>query len=124
MSGGGGKGGSQTQKVEIPKWLEEPSIRNIGRAEDIQKIGYQPYYGPDIAAFNPTQIAGQQATYDAAAAFGLVPQGGNVAQGMPQATTYAGGMQGYSSSPLYEQALAEYQAKNPEQAARYNALYS
>ena len=119
---GGGKGGSKTSKTEIPKWLEEPAIRNLARAEDVTKIGYQPYYGIDVAGFTPTQQTAMQSGYDAAAAFGLAPQGGNAMAGMPQTQTI-GGMTGYSSSPLFDQAVAEWQTRNPEQAAQYNALF-
>ena len=123
MSGGGGKGGSQTQQTEIPKWIEEPSIRNLARAEDAQKIGYMPWRGPDIAAFNPTQQMAMQQNMDAASAFGLAPQGSNAMAGVPQAQTFAGGMQGYSSMPLYEQALAETKAKQGADVNQYNKLF-
>ena len=123
MGGGGGKGGSQTQQVEIPKWIEEPATRNLARAEAAQKIGYQPYYGPDVAAFNPTQLAAMQSNIGAAEAFGLLQPGMTAAQGMPAPQTFAGGQMGYSSAPLYEQAVAEMEARNPAQAAAYNRLF-
>jgi len=123
MGGGGGKGGSQTQKVEIPKWIEEPATRNLARAEAAQQIGYQPYYGPDVAAFNPTQLAAMQSNIGAAEAFGLLQPGMTAAQGMPAPQTFAGGQMGYSSAPLYEQAVAEMEARNPAQAAAYNRLF-
>ena len=57
MSGGGGKGGSKTQETTIPAWIRDPAIRNLQRAEDVQRIEYMPYYGADVAAFNPMQNA-------------------------------------------------------------------
>jgi hypothetical protein len=123
MGGGGGKGGGQTQKVEIQKWIEEPATRNLARAEAAQQIGYQPYYGPDVAAFNPTQLAAMQSNIGAAEAFGLLQPGMTAAQGMPAPQTFAGGQMGYSSAPLYEQAVAEMEARNPAQAAAYNRLF-
>ena len=124
MGGGGGKGGGQTQKVEIPKWIEEPATRNLARAEAAQKIGYQPYYGPDVAAFNPTQLAAMQSNIGAAEAFGLLQPGQmTAAQGMPAPTTFAGGQMGYSSTPVFEQAVAELEARNPAQAQAYNRLF-
>ena len=42
MSGGGGKGGSETTKTEIPDWIKQPAIRNLQRAEDVQRIEYMP----------------------------------------------------------------------------------
>jgi hypothetical protein len=124
MGGGGGKGGGQTQQVEIPKWIEEPATRNLARAEAAQQIGYQPYYGPDVAAFNPTQLAAMQSNIGAAEAFGLLQPGQmTAAQGMPAPQTFAGGQMGYSSAPLYEQAVAEAAARDPAQAAAYNRLF-
>lgn len=123
MGGGGGKGGSQTQQVEIPKWIEDPATRNLARAEEAQKIPYMPYYGADVAAFTPTQQAAMQGSYDTAAAFGLAPQGVDVMAGMPQAQQYSGGFMGYSAAPMYEQALAELEARNPEAVAQYNKMF-
>ncbi len=121
----GGKGGSKTQTTEIPKWIEEPATRNIARAEDLQKIGYMPYHGADIAAFNPTQTAAMQQNIGAAEAFGLIPTGSlTPLQGMPAPTTYAGGVQGYSAQPLYEQALAELKTKQASDVDKYNQLFS
>jgi hypothetical protein len=120
----GGKGGSNTQTTEIPKWLEEPAIRNIARAETAQKIGYMPWQGPDVAAFNPTQTAAMQQNIGASEAFGLTPTGTlTPLQGMPTPTTFAGGMQGYSAMPLYEQAKAELASKQPSDVSQYNKLF-
>jgi hypothetical protein len=125
MSGGGGKGGKETTTSGIPAWVQAPAERNIGRAELAQKIGYMPYYGPDIAAFNPTQLAAFNSNIGAAEAFGMVPQGSLTAmQGMaPEATTYAGGLQAYSSGNLFDQALAELESRRPGQFAQYNKMF-
>lgn len=119
----GGKGGSQTSKVQIPSWIEEPSIRNIARAEQVARMGYQPYYGPEVAAFSPMQQQAMQSQYDAAAAFGLAPMGGNAMAGMPAPTGYAGGIQGYGSGDLFEQAVNEFQKRQPDQAALYASQF-
>tara|TARA_R100001377_G_scaffold63969_2_gene39558 strand:+ start:327 stop:1268 length:942 start_codon:yes stop_codon:yes gene_type:complete len=118
----GGKGGSQTSQVEIPSWIQQPSMRNMARAEDVQQIGYQPYMGPDVAGFTEPQQQAMQSNIDAASAFGLVDPGMNAMDGMPQATDY-NGMSGYSSFPLYEQAVNDMNAANPEQAAAYGSLF-
>ena len=57
---GGGKGGKQTTEVKIPEWLEGAARTNMARADEIAKIGYTPYYGPDVAAFTPMQQAAFQ----------------------------------------------------------------
>ena len=121
---GGGKGGSSSSVAEIPKWMEEPAIRNIARAEDIQRMGYMPWYGPDVAAYNPTQQAAAQANIGAAEAFGLVqPDTLTAYQGMPQAQTFAGGVQGYSSAPMFEQGIETLRQKQPGTMAQYDALF-
>jgi len=123
----GGKGGSKTTATQIPDWIKEPAQRNIARAEEAQKIGYMPYYGPDVAGFTPMEQQAMQSNIGAAQAFGLAPQGMQAMAGMPQAQQYdLGGGQmvsGYSAAPLYEQAVAEVARKQPTFAERYAELY-
>jgi hypothetical protein len=119
----GGKGGGQSTKTEIPVWAQDATKRNLARAEDVQRIGYMPYYGPDVAAFNPTQQLAMQNNMDAAAAFGLASPGQNAMAGMPRATDY-NGIQGYSSGGLYEQAVAEFERNKPGYAREYNKLFA
>ncbi len=124
MSGGGGKGGKQTTEVQIPQYLQDASRRNIARAEQVQRLGFGIYRGPDVAAFNPTQLAAMQSNIGAAEAFGLLqPNTLTANQGMPTTQTFADGSQGYSAAPLYDQALAEMQRRNPAQVAAYNRLF-
>lgn len=114
----GGKGGSQTSKVEIPKWMEDAAKRNIAQGERTAQIGYMPYYGPDVAAFSPMQEASFQNTADMASAFGMsAPSSGM--EGMPQAQTFAGGMQGYSSAPMFEQSVDALRENRPGQYDMY-----
>jgi len=113
------KGGSTTSKTEIPAWLEGAAIENINKARGVSELGYVPYYGPDVAAFSPMQQQSMQSTGNAASAFGLAPQGFDAMAGMPQAQSFAGGIQGYSSAPLYEESLAQLQQKRP---AQYKAM--
>ena len=118
----GGKGGSQTTVQEIPEWIKQPNIRNMARAEDVQKIGYMPYYGPDVAGFTQPQQQAMQANLDAGAAFGLIDPGMSAMDGMPQAQDF-GGMSGYSSAPLFEMAVSEMQRKAPGYADEYSDLF-
>jgi len=117
---GGGKGGSQTTEVKIPKWLENAAQQNIARADVLSTIGYTPYYGADVAAMTPQQVAAMQGTGQAASAFGM-PSADPMA-GAPQAQNF-GGMQAYSSGGLYDQALAELQASRPGQYAALTAPF-
>lgn len=114
---GGGKGGKTTTEVKIPEWLETAARGNIGRAENVAGLGYTPYYGPDVAAMTPMQTAAGQGINTAAGAFGL--GSGELSMGMPAPQTFAGGVQGYSSGGLYDEALAELQRRAPGQ---YNAM--
>jgi hypothetical protein len=117
MSGGGSKGGSTTQEVKIPAWLEQAAQGNIRRAEDVAALGNVPYYGPDVAAMTPMQTAAGQGINTAAGAFGLGTN--DLSMGMPAPQTFVGGVQGYSSGDLYDQALRELQTRAPGQ---YDAI--
>jgi hypothetical protein len=117
---GGGKGGSQTTEVKIPQWLQDAAQQNIARADVLSTIGYTPYYGPDVAAFTPQQMAAMQGTNQAASAFGM-PTSDPMA-GMPAAQNF-NGMQAYSSGSLYDQALAQLAAQRPGQFAALTAPF-
>jgi hypothetical protein len=111
----GGKGGSSTTSVQIPEWLESAARQNIARADRIAQIGYVPYYGPDVAAMTPMQLAAGGNINAAASAFGLGAPTSPMA-GMQPAMDY-GGMAAYSSAPLYEQSVAQLAANRPGQFA-------
>ena len=116
-------GGSQTTKVQIPGWLEDAAQRSIGRAESTANIGYMPYMGPDVAAFSPMQQASFDNTTQAAQAFGMATPGMGSNDGMPPPQQFAGGVQGYSSFPVYQQALDALGQARPGQMAAYNDLF-
>jgi len=141
----GGKGGSTTSSVTIPEYIETAAQRNLNKAEKISQLGYVPYYGADVAAFTPMQEAAFQNTANTAGAYGMAGspidtysatgrqmgdiglgsferQGNPIGMsqrdimgGMPEATTYAGGVRGYSAAPLYEQSLQTLAEKRPGQ---------
>lgn len=116
---GGGKGGSQTTKVQLPSWVEDAAKSNLARADQIAQLGYTPYYGPDVAAFTPTQEAAFAGTNAAASAFGMPSA---AATGMPQSQNF-GGVQGYSSAPMYQDALAALQQQAPGQFAAMQNMF-
>ena len=123
---GGGKGGSTTSEVKVPEYVEEAARRNLNKAEAISRIGYTPYYGPDVAAFTPMQEAAFQNTADAASAFGM--SGGNMSAqnlrgGMAAPTSYAGGARGYSSAPMYEDALKQLRKNSPGQKEYIDSFF-
>ena len=121
----GGKGGTQTSQITIPDYIEEAARRNLAKAEDISRIGYVPYYGPDVAAFTPMQEASFQQAADVASAFGLAAPTTqtDIMGGMPAPTQYAGGVRGYSAAPMYEQAVSELAARRPAQAEYLQSFF-
>jgi len=119
----GGKGGSQTTSVEIPEYIEKAAQRNLNKAEGISQLGYVPYYGPDVAAFSPMQQAAMQNVGSAASAFGMATPMGQDIYGMPAPTTYAGGIQGYSSAPLYQQSVDELARQRPAQKSYIDSFF-
>ena len=123
MAGGGGKGGSTSTEVSIPAWLEQAAQSGLARGTQAAGIGYVPYRGPDVAALTPMQEAAMANTSAASSAFGLgaSPMPG---AGMPEAQTFAGGVRGYSSAPIYDQAVSELQMRDPAQYAKLMAPFS
>ena len=120
------KGGSNTtvQKQELPAWLDQAAQDNLAQAKIAGQIGYMPYYGPEIAGLSPQQTQSMQNTFNAQQAFGMVPQGAEFSAGLPEAQQFAGGVSGYSSGGLFDQALAELRARQPDIAAQYDKFYS
>lgn len=113
----GGLSGESKSEQQMPPWLAEASQDAIAQANEIGQIGYVPNYGPDVAAFNPMQQAAMQNTANMAGSYGMaVPQ-----MDIPAPQTFAGGVQGYSSAPLYEESVAALQANRPGQ---YDAIMS
>ena len=119
----GGKGGSSTSSVEIPEYIEAAAQRNLSKAEGISQLGYVPYYGPDVAALTPMQQAAMQNVAGAASAFGMATPTGQDVYGMPAPTTFAGGIQGYSSAPMFEQAQAELARQRPAQKSYIDSFF-
>ena len=116
-------GGSQTQKTEIPQWLEDASRENIAMGNQVAGIGYVPHFGPDVAAFTPMQQASFQNTGQAANAFGMAGGGLTGMEGMPQAQQFAGGVSGYSSAPMFQETMAALEANNPGQFAAIQNMF-
>ena len=117
------KGGSQTTSVEIPEYIQDAAKRNLSKAEKISQLGYVPYYGPDVAAFSPLQEAAMTNVGGQAGAFGLATPAGGVMAGMPAAQEFAGGIRGYSSAPMFEQAQAELAARRPAQKSYIDSFF-
>ena len=107
-------GGSSktTSASTVPAWVTKAEQDALARTEQASRIGNVGYYGPDVAAMTPSQIAAMQGTNMAASAFGQPTV--DVTAGMPTATNY-GGMNAYSSGAGYDAALAELKSRFPGQ---------
>jgi len=88
----------------------------------LAQIGPVTNYGPDVAAFSPMQEDAFRNTASSADAFGM-GGGGSGMEGVPTPTTYAGGVRGYSSAPLFEESMSELQSRSPGQYAAINAPF-
>ncbi len=114
-------GGSKTSSVTIPQWLEDAARSNIARAEDVSRIGYTPYYGPDVAGLTPANMASVRGTASMASAFGAPSY--DATAGMPTAGNYDG-MSAYSAGPMYDAALAELKRRDPNMYAKLAAPFA
>lgn len=111
--------GKSSSKTRIPRYIEDASKANIGLANEIARIGYVPYYGPEVAAMTPMQDAAMGNINDMASAFGMQ----TAASGMPEAQTFAGGIRGYASQPMFQEALDAFRVANPDQYAAIRAIF-
>ena len=119
------KGGSTTSEVKVPEYIEAAAQRNLNRADKVSQLGYVPEYGPSVAAFTPNQQAAFQNTANTADAFGMSAPTSqrDIMGGMDAPTTYANGVQGYSSAPMYEQMVAELAANRPGQKSYIDSFF-
>jgi len=116
LFGGGGGTTSTGSTTEIPQWIQDAGRRQYQTGTELGQIGYTPYYGADVAAFNPLQTAAFDSTGMAANAFGM--GGGSptfATDGIQAPQTFAGGMRGYSGMPMYNEALNTLQEQRPYQ---------
>jgi len=122
MSSGGGKSGSETKETDLPDWLKTPIQKNIRRAENFAETPFRPYMGPEVAAFDPNQVAAFQNNTDAARAFGFGAPADAMA-GMPDPFTYANGMRGYDSMGIFDEAMAKGKERDPDAYEMYDAMF-
>lgn len=119
------KGGSTTSEVKVPEYIEAAAQRNLNRADKVSRLGYVPDYGPAVAAFTPMQQAAFQNVAGTADAFGMSTPTSqrDIMGGMDAPTTYANGVRGYSSAPLYEQMVSELAARRPAQKSYIDSFF-
>ena len=102
--------GSKSSKTEVPAYIEDASKQAIGMANARNELGYVPYMGPDVAAFNPMQMNAMQGANTMAQSMGLPTAG----LSLMAPEDYGNGVWGHSSAPVYEDSMARLQAANPE----------
>lgn len=121
----GGKGGSTTSEVTVPEYIENAAKANLAKADLISQVGYTPYYGADVAAFNPMQQASFQNTADTANAFGMATptSGTDIMGNMGAPQTYANGVTGYSSAPMFQDAVDTLGYFRPNQKAAIDSFF-
>jgi hypothetical protein len=113
---GGSLGASEKQKQVStpPAWWEGAAKDAIAWGKDTAKIGYVPYMGPEIAAFNPQMIDAMQQSADWSAAFNTPGQSApQVSASLMPATDYGNGMMGYSSYPGYLEQIGQLEQTYP-----------
>ncbi|MBO9432359.1 hypothetical protein [Sulfitobacter sp. R18_1] len=111
--------GSEKSSTKAPDWWAEPAREMLQRSIDIGKAGHMPYAGPQVAAFDPAQVAAMQNNANAANAFGMESALPNVLQ----ATDYGNGISGYSSLPLFDQQMDWMKENRPGQLDFYNSFF-
>ena len=121
------KGGTTSagSATEIPQWVQDAGRKQYQTGTELGQIGYTPYYGADVAAFNPLQTAAFDSTGMAANAFGM--GGGSptfATDGIQAPQTFAGGMRGYSGMPMYNEALNTLQEQRPYQKQQLDQQFT
>lgn len=116
----GGKGGKEKSKASIPKWAQEFAQENIDRTSALGSMGYLPWTGPDVAAMSGMETQAAKNTMDAAKAFGM--GGSGMDSYLPEAQEFAGGVKGYSSFPMFQEAVNNLYDIAPESMRTYDSL--
>lgn len=105
-------GGSETTKTEIPGYLKDASQDALARGAAVSDLGYVPYMGPEVAAFQDAQLAAMGNNRSMASSLGL---DAGPAFTPPPAQDYGGGVRGYGSYDPFMQAMEQLKAERPGQ---------
>lgn len=137
--GGGGKGGSNNSKAEIPEWLKKQAIETFNLAREQGQMGYMPYMGPDVAAAAPQALQAMDQSQAWSNAFGMGGQNlspdqqallmqtpgalSGASNYLPQEQQFAGGIRAYSSYPAFNQSVEAWRGAYPGQAEYYGQFF-
>ncbi len=117
---GGILGGRNQSSVQLPGFIEDAAQRAIQRGEQAAQIGFVPFSGPEVAAFTPMQEAAFAGTNQAASAFGLPTVSGPQ---FPEPETFAGGVRGFSSGGLLDDAIFQLGQERPGQLEAIQSFF-
>lgn len=120
MSGGGGKGGSESTQTQIPAWLEDASKDVVSRGNAVGDIGYTPYMGPEIAAFNKAQESAFNNNIAMARDLGLEASS---TPSMPGAEHFGNGVWGYGSYEPFKATMERFREERPGQSAMIDSFF-
>lgn len=113
-------GGSETTEEKIPEWLSKASQDVVSRANAVSDIGYTPYMGPEVAAFNKAQEAAFNNNGAMAADLGLSAPSG---PSMPDAQDFGNGIWGYGSYAPYMDTMEKFREERPGQANMIDSFF-
>lgn len=101
-------GSKSKTETQIPAYIEEGGKKALEQAQRLQQMGYIPHMGPEVAMYDPRAAMSANTGLEA---FGLTPMNTDPMAGAATAT--AGGITGYTSAPMLEQAQMALKAKYP-----------
>lgn len=111
--------GSSESTTEIPSWIKGPAQDLLARSESMGRTGFMPWMGPDVAAISQPRVDAMRNNVDMARAFGMQAR----MPTLPQAEKFGPGVWGYSSFPMFDQAVEALRAERPGQVAHHESHF-
>tara|TARA_B000000532_G_scaffold168763_1_gene136437 strand:+ start:1240 stop:1857 length:618 start_codon:yes stop_codon:yes gene_type:complete len=109
----GGKGGTTTQRQEIPEWQKKEIMEAIQKSKDMN-IPYSPYMGVDVVA----QAKGINDNLNLGlSAFGMNPMQSVLPEAVEQ-----GGLRGFRSFDMYQDTMNRFKEEYPDIFRRIEGL--
>ena len=109
----GGKGGTTTQRQEIPEWQKKEIMEAIQKSKDMN-IPYAPYMGVDVVA--PAQGLNDNLNLGLSA-FGMNPMQSVLPEAVEQ-----GGLRGFRSFDMYQDTMNRFKEEYPDIFRRIEGL--
>ena len=109
----GGKGGTTTQRQEIPEWQKKEIMEAIQKSKDMN-IPYAPYMGVEVVA--PAQGLNNNLNLGLSA-FGMNPMQSVLPEAVEQ-----GGLRGFRSFDMYQDTMDRFKQEYPDIFRRIEGL--